>query len=165
MSKLVKRIASLQQLQETIIFQYGSRPSDSTNPSLLQYPYIPQDALLRYMKRARVIICHGGPGTIYQSLSFGKIPWVLPRQRKYKEHLTDHQLSFCQFMKRRRLIRIITDKTPLPDLLQGSLTITPIRRKNTHLIAYLDSLLPFKKPHALRHVSHYTTHVRHETHK
>ena len=82
MNALVGRLSAQNKTREKIIFQYGSLAPQYYHPPVELYPFIPQDKLLGYMKLARVIICHGGPGTIYQSLSFGKIPWVFPRSEE-----------------------------------------------------------------------------------
>ncbi len=47
------------------------------------------DALLQ---GADCIISHAGMGTIATALSFGKPLLVLPRQKKFGEHVNDHQV-------------------------------------------------------------------------
>lgn len=141
MNALIGRLSAHHKRNEKIIFQYGSLAPQYYHPPIDLYPFIIQDKLLHYMKDARVIICHGGPGTIYQSLSFGKIPWVFPREKRFGEHLTDHQVDFCRFMAKRKLVHIVTDDTPLAAIEKGSPATTPLRRHNHQLIAYLDSLM------------------------
>ena len=141
MNALIGRLSAHHNHHETIVFQYGRLAPQYYHPPVELYPFVPQDTLLRYMKNARIIICHGGPGTIYQSLSFGKIPWVFPRRAKFGEHLTDHQVEFCDFMANRKLVNIVSDNTPLSALEKGSPTRTPFHRHNHRLIAYLDSLM------------------------
>ena len=34
-------------------------------------------------------------------LQIGKIPIVVPRQKKYEEHVNDHQLEFCKAVEER----------------------------------------------------------------
>ena len=50
---------------------------------------------------ARMIIMHGGPSTMIESIRDGKIPIVVPRQKKYGEHINDHQLEFCRAVSER----------------------------------------------------------------
>ncbi|MCR5421071.1 MAG: multidrug MFS transporter [Lachnospiraceae bacterium] len=52
--------------------------------------------------KARIIISHGGPSTIIQALSFGKIPIVVPRSKLYGEHVNDHQIKFCRMLNERQ---------------------------------------------------------------
>lgn len=50
----------------------------------------------RMVRDARIVITHGGPSSIMHPLRYGKIPIVVPRQKKFKEHVDDHQLLFCE---------------------------------------------------------------------
>ena len=71
------------------------------------------DILANY-RNARMIIMHGGPSSIIQALQEGKIPIVVPRQKKYDEHINDHQLEFCRAVsKRYNNIILIEDITEL----------------------------------------------------
>lgn len=54
-----------------------------------------------YVAKARIVITHGGPSSFIAPLQIGKIPIVVPRQKKYEEHVNDHQVSFCKEVKER----------------------------------------------------------------
>lgn len=54
-----------------------------------------------YVADARIVITHGGPSSFIAPLQIGKIPIVVPRQKKYEEHVNDHQVSFCKEVKER----------------------------------------------------------------
>jgi UDP-N-acetylglucosamine transferase subunit ALG13 len=141
MNALAGRLSEQNTRKEKIIFQYGALSPQYYYPPISLHAFIMQDKLLEYMKAARVIICHGGPGTIYQSLSFGKIPWVFPRKQRFGEHLTDHQVEFCAFMAKRNLVKIISDNTPITSIIKGSPMTTPVQRHNQSLVRYLDTLM------------------------
>lgn len=65
---------------------------------------------------ARMIIMHGGPSTMIESIRDGKIPIVVPRQKKYGEHINDHQLEFCRAVQNRyNNIILIEDINDLKD--------------------------------------------------
>ncbi len=49
----------------------------------------------KYMENADVIITHGGPSSFMKAISLGKQPIVVPRLKKYNEHVNNHQLEFC----------------------------------------------------------------------
>jgi UDP-N-acetylglucosamine transferase subunit ALG13 len=53
-------------------------------------------ALQTHMAAARIVVTHGGPATIMQALSHGKVPVVVPRQSRYGEHVDDHQVRFAR---------------------------------------------------------------------
>jgi len=45
---------------------------------------------------ARVIIMHGGPASFLNVLSKGKVPIVVPRLKKFNEHVNDRQMNFAR---------------------------------------------------------------------
>src|SRR5699024_7655400 len=46
------------------------------------------------IKKARIVITHGGPSSFLNVLQYNKIPIVVPRREKFGEHVNDHQLHF-----------------------------------------------------------------------
>lgn len=141
MTTLVEHLAHVRPKNERIIFQYGHTQPHFLDRHVEPHAFIPHARLMRYMVNARIIICHGGPGTIYQALSFGKIPWVLPRQKRFGEHLNNHQVDFAKFMARHKLIHCITPKTSITRICMTDKSIPPIRKTNRQLSAFLDALL------------------------
>ena len=65
------------------------------------YDFLPYCKMEELQKKAKLIITHGGPSSFIYPISIGKIPIVVPRQKKYAEHVNDHQLIFCQELIKR----------------------------------------------------------------
>lgn len=61
---------------------------------------IPHDDMMEKVAEARVVITHGGPGSIMLPLSMGKVPIVVPRQAKFNEHVDNHQIDFTRHLER-----------------------------------------------------------------
>ena len=141
MTMLVERLSHIQSRNEPIIFQYGHTPPHCLDPRVSAVSFLSHRILMRYMKEARVVISHGGPATIYQALSYGKRPWVLPREVRYGEHLNNHQVDFARFLNTHKLIHLITPKMSIRSIVQAEVAIMPIRKHNRRLIRFLDSLL------------------------
>lgn len=57
--------------------------------------FLSYDEMNNFIKRADTIVTHGGPATFMNVIANGKIPVVVPRRKKYGEHVNDHQLEFC----------------------------------------------------------------------
>lgn len=57
---------------------------------------ISYDEMENYMSISDIIITHGGPGSIFQSIQHNKIPIVVPRNPKFNEHVDDHQILFVK---------------------------------------------------------------------
>lgn len=57
---------------------------------------MPGDVLRSFVAEADIVITHGGPATIAECRTHGKIPMVIPRRRDKGEHVDDHQLHYCR---------------------------------------------------------------------
>ncbi|MCR4807846.1 MAG: multidrug MFS transporter [Lachnospiraceae bacterium] len=88
------------------------------------------DMLMNY-EAARFIIMHGGPSSIIQSLQEGKVPVVVPRQKKFGEHVNDHQLDFCRAVsKRYNNIIMVEDISELKEAIIHYDELTASRQKS-----------------------------------
>lgn len=68
---------------------------------------LPYQEMVQKVQDARIVITHGGPSSFIMPLQIGKIPIVVPRQKKYGEHVNDHQVEFCKNVAE-RMKNIIT---------------------------------------------------------
>lgn len=81
----------------------GARVVDALPPSELQ----------ALVQAAEIVVCHGGPGTLRAVLAAGKVPLVVPRRRRYGEHVDDHQVAFARRMAGR--VHLVEDPADLLD--------------------------------------------------
>lgn len=63
--------------------------------------FFPYQQMVTNVANAHIVITHGGPSSFIMPLQIGKIPIVVPRQKKYDEHVNDHQVEFCRAVKER----------------------------------------------------------------
>lgn len=76
--------------------------------------------MVECVSEARIVITHGGPASFLMSLQMGKTPIVVPRQKKYNEHVNDHQVEFAeQVAKRMGNIIIVEDIKNLERTIQN----------------------------------------------
>ena len=61
----------------------------------------PYQKMVEMVNEARVVITHGGPSSFIMPLQIGKTPIVVPRQKRYEEHVNDHQVKFCKEVESR----------------------------------------------------------------
>jgi UDP-N-acetylglucosamine transferase subunit ALG13 len=80
--------------QQPVIVQSGSN-SYFASPHCIKQDFFPPDEYRKLINDAQVIVCHGGAGTLHHVFQAGKIPVVMPRRRKYGEHVDDQY----QFVK------------------------------------------------------------------
>lgn len=95
--RLVKKIDELKsngKIEDKIIIQKGF--TDYEPKSCKTYKLIGYEEMQRYIEDARIVITHGGPASFIAPLTIGKIPIVVPRQKKFEEHVNDHQVEFVK---------------------------------------------------------------------
>lgn len=61
----------------------------------------PYEEMVKNVEAARIVITHGGPASFIMPLQIGKTPIVVPRQKKYNEHVNDHQVEFVRAVAER----------------------------------------------------------------
>lgn len=98
-------------IQEEVIMQTGYStyvPQYCQWKKMLSY-----DEMSENVRNARIVITHGGPASFFMPLQLGKTPIVVPRQKRYGEHVNDHQLLFTRTVVERQqnivLVENITD--------------------------------------------------------
>ena len=97
-------------LDEEVIIQIGM--GQTIPKHCAHFDFRPREEILEIQRRARVIICHAGIGSIIDALQAGQPLVFVPRLKKFKEHNSDHQVEMAEIMQDRgwgRLIRDIDD--------------------------------------------------------
>jgi len=101
-NRLIKEIDGLirdEKITDTVFMQIGY---STYKPEYVQWAnVISYEEMRKYEEVSDVIITHGGPATFMSVLSKGKTPIVVPRLKKFGEHINDHQLDFAQKVKAR----------------------------------------------------------------
>lgn len=96
-NRLVECIDNLKRdgiIEDDVIIQTGFstyEPKYCMWSKLLPYSQMEQN-----VADARIVISHGGPASFIMPLQVGKIPIVVPRQKKFEEHINDHQVEFSR---------------------------------------------------------------------
>ncbi|MFA4720652.1 PssD/Cps14F family polysaccharide biosynthesis glycosyltransferase [Pyrococcus kukulkanii] len=64
------------------------------------FSFVPEyKDIIRFNMNSKIIISHGGVGSIILALKYGAILVLFPRLSRYGEHNDDHQLEIAKFMK------------------------------------------------------------------
>lgn len=109
--RLIKYIDNLKKemiIKEEIVMQTGFctyTPQYCTWRKLFPYK-----EMIENVAKARIVVTHGGPSSFIMPLQVGKIPVVVPRQKKFDEHVNDHQVDFAKAVaERQKNIIVVTD--------------------------------------------------------
>lgn len=101
-NRLIKEIDKLViegDIKEKVIIQKGY---STYNPVCCEtYKMMSYQQMQKYIRKAHIVITHGGPSSFLEVLQVGKVPIVVPRQEKFHEHINNHQVEFTQLITRR----------------------------------------------------------------
>ena len=87
-----------------------------TRPARARYVEdLPYEELVAEIRRARVVVCHAGVGSILTSRANGKRPIVVPRLQRFGEAVDDHQLAFGRRLAAAGLVTLVEDPSQLAD--------------------------------------------------
>lgn len=101
-NRLVKKVDELVangDIKEKVIVQTGFStyvPQNCEAHKMMSF-----DDMQTALKKARIVITHGGPSSFIEALQFGKVPIVVPRQEKFHEHVNNHQVEFTELIAKR----------------------------------------------------------------
>jgi UDP-N-acetylglucosamine transferase subunit ALG13 len=79
-------------IQEDVLLQIGGT-TDFTSKVCTVVSFLPPAEFEQRINDASVVVSHAGAGSMLQALRAGKVPIVMPRRAKYREHVDDHQLE------------------------------------------------------------------------
>jgi UDP-N-acetylglucosamine transferase subunit ALG13 len=108
--RLLTAVATLT-LDDELVVQHG--PSTLRVPRGANVAYLPYAELEELVSRARLVITHGGVGSILLTLMNGIRPVVVPRTRSYGEAVDDHQLTLATRLAELRLVELVEDVSEL----------------------------------------------------
>jgi UDP-N-acetylglucosamine transferase subunit ALG13 len=97
--KAVDELKGNNAVTDDVVIQSGYskyEPKHCECKKMIQY-----NEIIEYVRKAKIVISHGGPASFLMSLQFGKIPIVVPRKREFNEHINNHQVEFVKIIEER----------------------------------------------------------------
>lgn len=107
---------SVELKNEKVIVQAGHTKFKSNFLEI--YDFLEIEKMREYIKEAEYVICHGGVGSIIDSLNLGKKVIALPRLQKYVEHVDNHQIEICEKLKKEGYIEYILEDENIDDVIK-----------------------------------------------
>ncbi|MGO9058216.1 MAG: glycosyltransferase [Candidatus Binataceae bacterium] len=118
--RLIKAVAQLRAsgiLTEDVILQVANMPGfESTACRVAQF--LTPDEYHRCVREASVVICHAGAGNVIDALRANKVPVVMPRRKKYGEHVDDHQVELAERLAGEGRIILASEPEDLPTAIE-----------------------------------------------
>lgn len=118
-NRLIKTIDILKgqnKIMDDVFIQIGY---STYIPKHCQYKrFISQSKMECLIKMSTIVITHGGPSSFIEALKQGKMPIVIPRQKKFNEHVNNHQLLFCKELQKRGFpIKVVISENDLYEVI------------------------------------------------
>lgn len=105
-------------ITEEVLAQIGN--SDYVPKHYKYFRFINKQEFDDYIKRASLVLTHGGVGSIISALKTGKPVVVYPRLRKYQEHVDDHQLDIARAFEKRKYVLCCYEDDALAQVIKRS---------------------------------------------
>lgn len=139
------------------VVQYGR-----TRPPLVAegHDFLGHELLAELLARARVVVCHGGPGTLMEARDAGHVPLCVPRDPRLGEHVDDHQQRFATAVEGAGVVRAVWSVRSFHAALDAALSGVPVHgtglttnqaREAARALAAaeLDEVMALVRPHVL----------------
>ncbi len=110
-------------ITDKVVVQAGCTKYESKNMEI--FDLIPSNEFDEYIKKADLIITHGGAGSILTGVKNNKKIIAAARLAKYKEHTNDHQKQIIGEFSEQGYILELKDFNKLGKLIQKSKTFKP----------------------------------------
>lgn len=130
---------------EPVLLQYGATPAPKfSHPLLTSVASLTPDQMYKAVKQASVVISHAGQGSTRMLAEIKTCFILLPRLRRYGEHVDDHQLLFARTVEKfgvhycTELDQLINYVKSPPSCFQGELLNAPSLAE--HLITRYSTL-------------------------
>ena len=101
------KLVSEKKISSDIFAQIGYskyKPKNYKYKELIAY-----DEMDDLVRKAEIVITHGGPGSIFHPLKYAKIPIVVPRNPIFNEHVDNHQILFAKKLEQNNKIIAVYD--------------------------------------------------------
>lgn len=117
--RLIKKMDEIAgKIDEEVIIQIGSTEYQPRNAKYFEFIEDFQE-VQELNRKARVVVCHGGAGTIITALEQGTPVIAVPRLKRYGEHFNDHQFELVDALAEEGRIRAMYDVDELEDALHN----------------------------------------------
>ena len=120
-------------IKDQVVVQSGHTKYESKNMEIIQM--MSQEELEEKIKKAKIVITHGGVGSILTCIKLGKKVIAVPRLKKYKEHVNDHQLQIVNSFEELGYIKKVINIEELSEQIKNVRNFIPKKYiSNTHNI-------------------------------
>jgi len=142
--RLVKKVDYLvgnKKINDSVFIQLGSSLYEPIHCRWKRF--LSFEEMCNKIEKAELVISHAGAGATLLCLNLGKRPILIPRRKKLKEVVDDHQVIFAERMEKLGYAKVASDINDLEHLVQTKTRIleNPTRSESNELEKYLRNIL------------------------
>ncbi len=128
-------------IKEKVIVQAGSTQYTSKNMDI--FDLVSPEKLEKFMKESRLIITHGGVGSILSAIRMNKPVIAVARLKKYHEHTNDHQKQIVHEFASRGYILELSDFSKFEQIYKKAETFKPkdFKSNTKNMVSLIDSYI------------------------
>jgi len=93
--------------------------------AFMQFPQV-----IESMEEAEVVVCHAGAGSILCAMRAGHIPVVVPRLKRFRETVDDHQLELARMLAGQGKVDSVEDLDRLAEAVAAASPRQPPEARN-----------------------------------
>jgi UDP-N-acetylglucosamine transferase subunit ALG13 len=109
--RLLDALVTLPPAELVVQFGHGSPPGGLRHA----VPFMSFGEMLEHFAAADAVVTHAGVGSILCARRAGHVPVVTPRQRRYGEHVDDHQEELVEALEDLEAVVAVREMDRLPD--------------------------------------------------
>jgi UDP-N-acetylglucosamine transferase subunit ALG13 len=102
---------------EEIVLQHG--PAEAPRGVAQAVPFMSLPETLEHFRRADIVVMHGGAGSLLCALRFGHTPVVVPRLKRHRETVDDHQVDLVKALAAQGRVIPVWDTVDLPEAVRS----------------------------------------------
>ena len=124
----VDRLRRAGVIREEVILQVGRMPG-FVSADCKTVDFLSPAEFSAAVDRSQIVISHAGAGAMIHVLGAGKVPIVMPRRKKYGEHVDDHQLDLARVLGAQHRAIVALEPDDLPAAI-ASASLSAVRQRS-----------------------------------
>lgn len=136
--RLVKKMDEIAgKINEKVIMQIGSTKYKPKNSQYFNF-IESDDEILNLYSQARIVVSHAGAGSALTAIRLSKPTILVPRLKKYGEHIDDQQLELAEALSKEGKVIAVYDVEQLESSLkEADRLIIGSKKKESRLACFL----------------------------
>lgn len=111
------------ELGEPVLMQTGFTRYTPRNTKY--FKFVDEASMDKLLSEASIVVAHGGAASLMKALFLGKPTVAVPRLRKFREHIDDHQLELAQALAEKGKVIVVEDIADLKNAVEKARRLTP----------------------------------------